>query len=179
MKSIKPTPHQKVLKELFDYNPETGQLFYAKTTGRRAKQGTEAGFIEKCGYRRITIKKEKFVAHRIVWKWMTGEDPSYGMVIDHINEQPSDNRWENLRLLPNHENVHRTPRGSNGGVRRPNSTWKPKETKSGELYVYWHAERWCVWIPKSKGGNSKSFTSLEAAVAWRDEQLIQVYAPTP
>ena len=34
--------------------------------------------------------------HRIIWKWVTGEEPGY--TIDHINRIPSDNRIRNLRV---------------------------------------------------------------------------------
>ena len=164
MKSIKETPSQEVLKELFDYNPETGELFYRKTVGRRAKEGSRAGFVTKKGYIRVTVQKERFMAHRVIWKWMTGEDPQEGLVIDHINELPHDNSWGNLRLLTNEENIGRTPKPTG---------------RSGHQYIYWCHNRWQVlWkeeVTLTAGDTSvttqkrrqKSFRDLDQAVAFQ------------
>ena len=179
MKSIKPTPTQELLKELFDYNPETGVITWAQDIGHSIKRGDVAGHTMKCGYRRLVFGGNKFVAHRIIWKWMTGEDPAEGMVIDHINDLPHDNRWENLRLLTNAENCKRTPKGTNKGVRRPNSTWKPKKTASGHKGIYWKDPYWIVvWheeVALTAGDTSvtslktrcKSFRNLDQAVAFQ------------
>ena len=39
---------------------------------------------------------QNVMIHRLVWKWVTGEEP--GVTIDHINRQRSDNRFWNLRI---------------------------------------------------------------------------------
>jgi hypothetical protein len=37
-----------------------------------------------------------YAEHRIIWKMMTGDDPSD--TVDHKNNDPRDNRWSNLRI---------------------------------------------------------------------------------
>ena len=60
-------------------------------------KGKKAGHInKKTGYVQLMLERRSFLAHRLIWKWMTGDDPP--SQIDHINRVPSDNRWENLRL---------------------------------------------------------------------------------
>ena len=49
------------------------------------------------------LDRKSYRAHRLIWKWMTGDDPE--REIDHINQDPYDNRWENLRLATPAQNV--------------------------------------------------------------------------
>jgi hypothetical protein len=42
------------------------------------------------------------MVHRIIWKWMTGEDPE---TVDHRNHVTNDNRWDNLRTATWAENT--------------------------------------------------------------------------
>jgi len=39
---------------------------------------------------------------------MTGEDPDPALTIDHINENPGDNRWCNLRQVSKSKNIYRS-----------------------------------------------------------------------
>ena len=61
-----------------------------------------AGHPNKTGYWQVMLDRKSYLAHRIIWKWMTGDDPP--QLIDHINHDTHDNRWENLRLAAFTEN---------------------------------------------------------------------------
>jgi hypothetical protein len=37
---------------------------------------------------------QNWPAHRLIWKWMTGEDPPE---VDHVDGDPTNNAWHNLR----------------------------------------------------------------------------------
>jgi hypothetical protein len=60
-------------------------------------------------------------AHRIVWEAVHGPIPD-GLVINHLNGDPADNRLENLEAVPQRENVrhaYRTGLKSNVGELHP------------------------------------------------------------
>lgn len=101
MRNKRETPTQERLKELFNYDPETG-IFTRNLDRRKWKAGTVAGTIA-CGYISINVDYCIYRAHRLAWRYMTGEDPETG--IDHINGIPTDNRFCNLRLANQSENM--------------------------------------------------------------------------
>ena len=94
---------QDEVKELFDYDAETGNLVYRKTfKGRKYKNGTKvAGTIQPNGYRMVMIKRKRYYIHRLIWLWHHGTFPR---VTDHINQDKSDNRIENLRAVDYKQN---------------------------------------------------------------------------
>ena len=91
-------PSQKYLQETFDYDPETG-LF--KRKGRMYKEHCAAL------YRTVRVAKKKYYVHRLIWVYMTGNDPG-DMEIDHKNRERHDNRWSNLRLATRGKNRFNT-----------------------------------------------------------------------
>lgn len=95
----------KRVKQLFDYNPETGSLTWKIQRRGRARKGSEAGTIHPKGYVRVSVDNVDYLAHRIIWVLSHGEPPE-GAVIDHINGNPSDNRLHNLRMTTPQGNVH-------------------------------------------------------------------------
>jgi hypothetical protein len=107
MKSVIPLPDIEILEEEFSYDKESGILM------RKRYSKKEAGFInKKHGYRVVKIHQKSYLAHRIIWKLVTGDDPSE-FDIDHIDGYPSNNKWKNLRLASRSQNAFNRPVNQN------------------------------------------------------------------
>lgn len=101
------------VREIFQYDPETGRLTWAvDRCGRRVKAGDIAGHLRK-GRWELLLCGKSLRAHRVIWLYMTGEWPKHD--IDHINGDASDNRWANLRDVETRVNVEnqRRPTAAN------------------------------------------------------------------
>jgi hypothetical protein len=83
------------LRELVDYDPETGKFTWTRNRAYKALGGTAAGYLNTNGYARITIDSVSHAAHRLAWLHVYGEWPKAS--IDHINRNRQDNRIANLR----------------------------------------------------------------------------------
>lgn len=95
---------QSRLKELLDYNAETG-IFTWKVNKGRVKAGSVAGTDNGDGYRRIGIDGNYHLEHRLAFLFMTGEMPKAGMDVDHRNGIKDDNRFSNLRVVTKSVNL--------------------------------------------------------------------------
>ena len=90
------------LKELLDYLPDTGEFVW-KISHPRAGKGRIAGAKDYHGYVVIRLDTVLYKAHRLAWLYVKGEWPEKGL--DHINQNKSDNRIENLEWVTRKENV--------------------------------------------------------------------------
>lgn len=107
MKSKK-YPSQAELKELFDYDPDTGVLTWkVKPKTNRVKIGDVAGTKCSKGYLQVRINGIKYLNHRIIWIMREGEIPN-GYQIDHINQIKDNNCRTNLRLATSSQNNQNT-----------------------------------------------------------------------
>lgn len=94
---------QEQIKRALKYDPETGVFTWLISPSNRAKKGSVAGFMNDAGYWMIGIDNVRYRAHRLAWLYMTGEWPE--RKIDHENTIRSDNRWANIRLADDSQNV--------------------------------------------------------------------------
>lgn len=93
---------QDLLHELFEYRD--GQLYNRITRSPRATKGSVAGsYNPSNGYMRVAIAKRTYQLSRIIWMFHHG-DISEKLEVDHIDQNPLNNRIENLRLLDRHRN---------------------------------------------------------------------------
>ena len=69
-------------KDMLNYDEHTGVFTWKVRASSRAAPGDVAGWLDKDGYRCVTVLKNKIKCHRLAWWWMHGDWPS-GM-IDHI-----------------------------------------------------------------------------------------------
>ena len=110
MASYKSIPSQQYLCSIFDYGPSTGVLLWKRRSDSSVQwngkfAGKEAGSIKRIGRnarRAICINNSLFLAHRLIWVMMTGRSPSHE--IDHIDGDPLNNRWTNLREATHQQN---------------------------------------------------------------------------
>lgn len=127
---------QERVRELFHYDPETGQLIWAVQRGR-SPAGVRAGRVHHRGYREVRIDGVLYREHRIIWLWMTGAEPEDEC--DHANRDRADNRWDNLRAatrLSNMQNLGISPLNTSGlpgaSFHKARGKWRATITLAGK-----------------------------------------------
>lgn len=145
---------QSRLKEVLHYDPSTGIFSWCIATSNRVKIGAISGWIESHGYRVIRIDWKRYLAHRLAWLWITASFPE--SEIDHINHDPLDNRFVNLREVDHKENHKNRSMQSNN--------------TSGTLGVHWYKAR-NKWRPRIRVDGKELdlgyYESLEDAITAR------------
>jgi hypothetical protein len=112
---------QEQLKDVLDYDPDTGIFTWKKPT-KSNYTGKIAGYVDiSAGYNRIRVYGKKYRSHRLAWLYMYGVFPA---MIDHINCIKDDNRISNLRECTTSQNSANRPAFKNN--------------KSGLKGVYFH-----------------------------------------
>ena len=142
---------QSELKDLLNYNPDTGVFTWNVSLRSNVKVGDIVGCKPNAaGYGRIGLHNKVYLAHRLAWLWVAGvEAPQQ---IDHINGNRLDNKFANLRLATCSQNL------CNKG-RQGNNT-------SGQKGVSWYKTRgqWiAVCYAQGKRNFLGYFTTIEAA----------------
>jgi len=109
--SALPSQHQ--LRSKLDYDPRTGLLRWRIDKASTCPAGTVAGAITHKGYVRLKFDGRAYLAHRVIWKWVTGDEPPHQ--IDHIDLNKANNAWLNLRPATNSQNhMNRAAIGGHG-----------------------------------------------------------------
>jgi len=90
------------VREVFDYDEETGQLIWKIKPCKKVNIGDVAGSYNNEGYRQIIYKRVNYLLHRLVWGYVHGKFPLKD--IDHIDGGRANNRISNLRAVSHQEN---------------------------------------------------------------------------
>jgi len=168
MKLIK-LPAKEALDRLVRYMPKTGEFFWrvrpvtmfgvSKISDAAKPHSSDHACNQwnsrwagkpaatlKAGYWYLTINYQKYLAHRIAWKIMTGADP---VEIDHIDGNPGNNKWANLKDGTRSDNLRNV---------------RLKSTNTSGHHGVWFSTRQQKWIASICIG---SFDSKDEAVAAR------------
>jgi hypothetical protein len=94
--------NQSRLKELLDYDPDTGVFLWKNRASSNADKGSIAGYLNH-GYRYIGIGNKRYAAHRLAWMYVTGEFPK--LQIDHIDGNKDNNSISNIRDCSQSDNA--------------------------------------------------------------------------
>lgn len=126
----------KEIAEYLQYQPDTGEVIWRKSPANHVEAGDIAGTVGRGGYIGIIFKGKRLAAHRVAFFLMKGFWPE---TVDHINGNPKDNRWRNLRSVSHSEN-HRNRKmqtNNTSGVagvswRKQSKHWQAKITILGK-----------------------------------------------
>lgn len=109
------------LREVLDYQPDTGIFTWKISTARCVKVGEVAGVMNGSSYRLIRIDRHLYRAHRLAWLYVTGDWPS--AEVDHINGMKGDNRFVNLREATSSQNKRNVRKRSDNVSGFKGVTW--------------------------------------------------------
>ena len=121
---------QERLKEVLDYDPETGHFAWKVNRGR-VKAGTPAGGVHTgitgLKHIQIMIDGSRYYAHRLAWLYSHGEFPPADT--DHINKNGMDNRIENLRCVSHSKSLRNSTLSSNNTSGNVGVSWNKPVNK--------------------------------------------------
>jgi hypothetical protein len=125
---------QELLHELFEYRE--GALYWKSDRARgKIKAGSKAGHLEPRGYTVIELNGIRYKAHRLIFMMFNGYMPYQ---VDHEDNDPSNNKIENLRAASHGENQNNRP--------------LQKNNTSGVKGVHWRKsiKKWAVQLQVDK-----------------------------
>ena len=126
----KPTAER--VKELLDYDPDTGVFTWRVKRGGAVAPGDTAGTKDSRGYVQIGVDRTLYLAHRLAWLYTYGCWPKDAL--DHINRVRTDNRIANLRPATHALNSQNAsvPRNNRSGV---TGVWRNKRLNKWQAYI--------------------------------------------
>ena len=171
-KSIK-LPIKEIILEFLDYcdgdlihKKRDVKYFFGKQWAcdawNKRWEGKVAGKKNTSGHIQVKILGVNYLAHRLIWV-IHNMPISESDEIDHIDENKTNNKINNLRISINGGNQH------NVKIR--------KDNKSGIKGVYWykHTNKWCAGIRVNRIPVRKYFNNIYDAKIWLDKKRIELH----
>ena len=123
------------LREVLDYNAETGDFTWAIDISSTGRRGGVAGCQNKAGYVVVRLDKKLYLAHRLAVLHVTGEFPA--ALVDHRDTNKSNNRWANLRPATKGQNAQNKilAQKNNQASGLLGIYWAPQQNKWGAKLV--------------------------------------------
>lgn len=98
------------LERLLYYDPDEGSWTWTQHHSVVTQcKGREAGNVRPDGYRTIRIGGVRYYSGRLAFLWMLGYWPEE---VDHIDRDPSNDRWSNLREATSSDNKANSDRSA-------------------------------------------------------------------
>lgn len=161
------------LREVVDYDPETGRFTWLRYDGPMAAifRGLRADTVRTNGYLAIDFPLYgRYMAHRIAWAWVHGAWPPD--VVDHINRVKNDNRLANLRPATTKQNAANKAGRREGlkGATFDRGRWRAQITSGRRMYNlgYYATEQmahdvYCVAARYFHGEFASTYSAAPAA----------------
>jgi hypothetical protein len=153
---VKSLPSFEVLSEHFEL---AGNDVVWKKNYFKARVGKRAGYKRSDGYVEIKFQHQKMLAHRVAYVLHNKKDPG-DFFIDHIDNNPSNNNPDNLRIATHCQNLVNSRR-----LRRNNTSGKHGVNKA----IVNGIEYWKATISiENKNYFIGAYATKEAAIAARE-----------
>lgn len=160
------------VKEIVQYD-ETSPTFLryvSKRANGRMKPGDVAGSFDSEGYGQIYIKDRLYKIHRVIYCLMTQEDLDSNLLIDHIDRDKSNNKFENLRLTNQSGNAKNIDWSS---AKPTNTGERAISLRDNSYRVLWmgeikQKEKQFSFGPRSKRTKDEA---LKDAISFRDSLI--------
>jgi len=91
------------LKELVNYDENTGIFIWKAKAANRVKIGSVIGSKHHTGYLTVFLDRKSYKLHKLALLYTDGVYPNE--IVDHVNGIRDDNRRVNLRLATHSENT--------------------------------------------------------------------------
>lgn len=163
---------QEYVKELFNYNEETGEFVWKVSRKGSKGKGKIAGTLTHKGYMDVCIEGKKYGLHRIAFLWKMGNMPR---CVDHINGIKSDNSWKNLRPATYSENGYNYKgTGSSTGYRNVYFDPRGRSKYFVSLVVNGSRKNIGYFMTPEEANNAaiEARKELHGEFAWNPKQIV-------
>jgi hypothetical protein len=168
MANYLPMPPYDELSRHLKYDPLTGVGTWLISLSNRVQVGSPAGTAMLKGYLRIAYKRKLYIAHRLFWFLQTEHDPGC-LEVDHIDRNPLNNKFCNLRLADKSQQQQNQSKPINNTSGHKGVCWD-KETQKYVAYITFYKKI-------IKIGRYKTFDQAVAARQAKEFELFGEFSP--